>query len=107
MILLNLSVDTSDFHQEILGEDLSINDQESMIELILEQGFGLEDCIPEFDDVDNEEQGSDTGNSFKVIGFPSDRSGLDIKLFSEFPYPILDQKIFSSVIERTTPPPRI
>ena len=35
-----------------MPEDLSFNDQESLIELIVEKVLGYEDAIPEYDDSD-------------------------------------------------------
>lgn len=53
--LLNVSVDTADPHPEHISEDLTINDQESIIEIIVEQVLGYEDAIKEYDDHDTED----------------------------------------------------
>ncbi len=53
--LLNISVDTADLNPNYLPEDLSINDQESIIELVIEQVLGFEDAIKEYDDNDLED----------------------------------------------------
>lgn len=55
LYLINISVDTPDPYPEHIAEDLSINDQESIIELIVEQILGFENAIKEVDDHDSEE----------------------------------------------------
>jgi len=54
MYLLNCSVDTSDFNSNFEIENLSINDQESIIELIVEKVLGYQNAIPEIDDCDSD-----------------------------------------------------
>lgn len=58
--LLNISVDTADPHPNHIPEDLSINDQESIVELILEQILGYENAIEEYDDNDTGEHKNTT-----------------------------------------------
>ncbi len=53
--LLNISVDAADANADHLPEDLSINDQESIIEIVIEQILGFEDAIEEYDDHDPED----------------------------------------------------
>jgi hypothetical protein len=60
LYLLNISVDTSDPNPEHIPEDLSINDQESIIEIVLEKVLGYEDAIKEFDDHDTEDHNKKT-----------------------------------------------
>ncbi|WP_439482503.1 hypothetical protein [Cyclobacterium plantarum] len=56
LYLLNCSVDAGDENPNYLPEDLSINDHESMIEIILEIGLGIEDAIPESEDADGDRE---------------------------------------------------
>lgn len=58
--LLNISVDTADPNPEHIPEDLSINDQESIIEIVLEKVLGYEDAIKEYDDHDTEDHNKKT-----------------------------------------------
>lgn len=51
--ILNISIDTPDKNAFRLSEDLSVNDQESLVELIVESVLGYEDAMPEFDDPDH------------------------------------------------------
>ncbi len=55
LYLLNISVDSPDPNPESIPEDLSINDQESIIEIVLEKILGYEDAIEEYDDNDTED----------------------------------------------------
>jgi len=55
LYLLNISVDTADPHPEHIPEDLSINDQESIVEIVVEKVLGFEDAIEEYDDHDTED----------------------------------------------------
>ena len=55
LCLLNISVDTADPKPEHIPEDLSFNDQESIVEIIVEKVLGFEDAIKEYDDHDTED----------------------------------------------------
>lgn len=55
MYLLNISVDPADPNPQYIPEDLSINDQESIIEIVVEQLLGFDDAFEEFDDHDTQE----------------------------------------------------
>ena len=50
--MLNICIDAPDALPNDIPEDLSFNDQESLIELFLEKVLGYEDAIPEHDDSD-------------------------------------------------------
>lgn len=53
--LLNISVDTTDPNPEYIPEDLSFNDQESIVEIVLEKVLGFENALKEYDDHDTED----------------------------------------------------
>jgi hypothetical protein len=55
LYLLNISVDTADPNPVHIPQDLSINDQESIVELIVEKVLGYENAIEECDDRDRED----------------------------------------------------
>lgn len=55
LYLLNISVDTADPNPEHIPEDLSLNDQESIVEIVVEKVLGFEDAIKEYDDHDTED----------------------------------------------------
>lgn len=54
LYLLNCSVDTNDIRPSYIPEDLSFNDQESLVEIIIEKVFNYENAIPENEDTDSE-----------------------------------------------------
>lgn len=60
LYLLNISVDTADPYSEHIPEDLSINDQESIVEIVVEQVLGYEDAFEEYDDHDSEDHSKKT-----------------------------------------------
>lgn len=53
--LLNFSVDTEDSHPNCVSENLSFNDQESIVEIFIEKVLGFENYIEEYDDNDSED----------------------------------------------------
>ncbi|WP_116108950.1 hypothetical protein [Lewinella sp. IMCC34191] len=81
--LLNLSVDAPDMFAHHVPEDLTHNDQESIIELIVEMGLGFEDAFAEYDDDDRKEK---LGNGpAKVIALLTGK--LDVVLHPPLPTP--------------------
>ncbi|WP_189663325.1 MULTISPECIES: hypothetical protein [unclassified Polaribacter] len=58
--LLNISVDTADHKPAHIPEDLSINDQESILEIVFENVLGYEDAFKEYDDHDKEDHNKKT-----------------------------------------------
>lgn len=52
LYLLNISVDPIDPRPEYMPEDLSINDQESIVEIVIEEVLGYQNAIDEYDDHD-------------------------------------------------------
>ncbi|PKQ46158.1 hypothetical protein [Confluentibacter flavum] len=66
LYFLNISVDTVDPYPNYIAEDLSFNDQESIVEIIVEQVLGFENAIEEHDDPDTEEH---TEKNNLKIGF--------------------------------------
>lgn len=53
VVILNMSVDAPDLHDNSIPEDLSYNDIESVVEWMLEDVFAISDAIPEHDDNDS------------------------------------------------------
>ena len=64
LYLLNISVDSPDRYPDYIPEDLSINDQESIIEILVEKVLGYGDVFKEYDDPDKEDHNS--GSSLKI-----------------------------------------
>src|SRR5690606_12372145 len=55
LYLLNISVDPADPNPDHISEDLSFNDQESIVEIIVEKIMGFENAFEEYDDHDSED----------------------------------------------------
>ncbi|MFO7720818.1 MAG: hypothetical protein R6W85_10320 [Gillisia sp.] len=55
LYLLNISVDPADLNPDHIPENLNLNEQESIVEIIVEKILGYEDAIAEYDDHENED----------------------------------------------------
>ena len=67
LYLLNISVDSDDPAPEHVPEDLSVNDQESIIELLVEKVLGFEGAIEEYDDFDTEDHTTKNNTKIELI----------------------------------------
>jgi len=70
--IFNCSVDTPDPEPDSVSEDLSFNDMESVVEIILEQVFGIDNAIAEHDEPDED------ANGFTI------KKGLDVYNYKPF-----------------------
>ena len=59
--IFNCSVDTPDAQPDSVPEDLSYNDMESIVEIVLEKVLDIKDAVAEHDENDTED-----GNSFDL-----------------------------------------
>lgn len=109
--ILNVSVDTTDMLPMHLPEDLSINDRESLIELLLEDMLGFQEAVGEHDEADSEEAENLIAKKFFAcqpltkISSPS-RLSLTISpalTFSEYANPF----VASVYTELISPPPQV
>lgn len=66
--IFNLSVDTRDAAPDYVPEDLTVNDQESFVELVLEKWVGIENAITEHDEPDQEDGGALDFKKINLIG---------------------------------------
>lgn len=80
LYMLNISVDTADPNPEYIPEDLSINDQESIVEIVLEKVMGYENAIEETDDNDTEDHTSKTNVKVNLMAYNTFNNSL--RLFS-------------------------
>ncbi len=107
LYLLNISVDATDPNADHLPEDLSINDQESIIEIVLEQILGFEDAIKEYDDHDPEDHNKKSNVKVDFFSQYALDSPIKEPVFKRkkkkyYDYPISLAKGFES--PKTTPP---
>lgn len=67
LYLLNISADSPDANPNHIPEDLSFNDQESIIEIVVEKMLGYENAIKEYDDNDTEDHNNKTSLNIDLI----------------------------------------
>ncbi|CAM4122321.1 hypothetical protein GILI108418_06085 [Gillisia limnaea] len=109
LYLLNISVDSVDPNLELIPEDLSINDQESIIEIVVEKILGYEDAIKEYDDNDLEHSNKKTNVKIDLINnYTADyriKQSLVETTIQKFP----DFNVFltNGFHQLDTPPPKI
>lgn len=107
--LLNISVDTADPYPEYFPEDLSFNDQESIIEIIVEQVLGFTDAIQEYDDHDREDhtQKKNGKISFLAQVVKANNSALIQPLERDNRFPDGTIRLTSGFKQIDSPPPKI
>ncbi len=109
LYLLNISVDAADPYPEHIPEDLSFNDQESLIEIFVEKILGYEDAIKEYDDHDKEDHNKNTNVKIDLIVQYTINSGIRKSFIEITERKFPDQSTFltSGFHQLYTPPPKI
>ncbi|MBW8199855.1 hypothetical protein [Flagellimonas abyssi] len=109
LYLLNISVDSPDRYPDHVPEDLSVNDQESIIEILVEKVLGYGDVFKEYDDPDKEDHNS--GSSFKIkltVHQPNhDYSRYHILMGKKKKFPDKNSLLTHLYIQKDTPPPEV
>lgn len=107
--LLNISVDTSDPQPDHIPEDLTINDQESIVEIIVEQILGYEDAIKEYDDNDTEDHNKKTTIKIDLISlYTADCLSNELSMETQSNrFPEFDSYLLNGFQQLHTPPPKI
>lgn len=107
--LLNISVDAADPNPEHIPEDLTINDQESIVEMVVEQVLGCEDAIKEYDDHDTEDHNKKKTVKIdllvQVINAKNDDHNQAIKRNKLHAHH--EVRLTSGFIEIDSPPPKV
>ncbi len=109
LYLLNISVDTADPNPEHIPEDLSINDQESIIEIIVEQVLGYGNAIKEYDEHDTEEHNERKNVKIDLlvhITKTNNKTHNQLIKRKEL-YPDYEARLTSGFIEIDSPPPKV
>lgn len=104
---LNVSIDTPDRNPEYISENLSINDQESIIELIVEKVIGIENAFAEYDDTDHEEHTKKS--NVKLEWVSSNFLDFSIQVIEVIESPLLASyhlPLLSGYSKRISPPPK-
>lgn len=109
LYLFNISVDSADFNPNYIPEDLSFNDQESIIEIVIEKILGFEDAIKEADDCDADDHCSK--KSGKIDIFPIKNHSSKIAKSSlqrdRQKFPCHNSYLTSGFQQLDSPPPKI
>ena len=109
LYLLNISVDTADLNPEHIPEDLSFNDQESIVELIIEKVLGFEDAIKEYDDHDTEDHNNKKNVKIDLLVHITGTNNYSHIQLNEKkkPYPDCEARLTNGFIEIDSPPPKV
>ena len=107
--LLNISVDAPDLYPEYIPENLTFNDQESIIEIVVEKILGFEDAIKEYDDHDNEDHNTKTASKIDLIVQNTVRSAIkpSFKEIHKQKFPDYKTYLTAGFEQLDTPQPKI
>lgn len=107
--LLNISVDSADPNPEHIPEDLSINDQESIIEIVVEKVLGYEDAIKEYDDYDTEDHNKKKNVKIDLLAQVTPANAFDHKPsdHSKNHFPDYTARLSKGFHELDSPPPKV
>lgn len=109
LVLFNMSIDAPDNTPPGAKEDLSINDQESLVELVLETFLGFENAIDEHEDDDQNESNKKTAkridlNTQNILALSQPQKLLGFNQLIFHPYKSILSNRFSFI---ETPPPEL
>lgn len=109
LYLLNISVDAEDLNPEHIPENLSFNDQESIVEIIVEKVLGFEDAIREYDDHDTEDHNKKKNAKIDLLVhvFNANNNCHHQFLQREKLYPEYEARLKQGFNEIDSPPPKV
>lgn len=109
LYLFNISVDAPDTDPEHIPEDLSFNDQESIVEIVVEKVLGFEDAIKEYDDHDTEDHNNKKNVKIDLLVHAARTNDNNQSQFIERKrlYPDYEVRLTSGFIEVDCPPPKV
>jgi hypothetical protein len=108
LYLFNLSADIPDASSRYQKEDLSINDQESMVEVLVEQVMGFDDTFDEYEDPDGDDQKSKI--TLKIDFFSEQKENFSSNrinvLSKSYNSNDLQKHVLKGFDQLSTPPPK-
>ncbi|MBR9831417.1 hypothetical protein GYB57_04660 [bacterium] len=108
LYLLNISVDNIDPNDNIIQNNFLFNDQESIVEIVIEQLMGFENAIAENDDLENEDQNKELIVKIDLLAHLAitdlNSHNPTFKKRSSFSH--FDVPLISSYLEIDSPPPK-
>ncbi len=107
--MLNLVADTTDPFPQNISENLSYNDQESIIEIFVEKILGYENAITEQEDSDTEEHNLKKNLKFEILFSLNGENTQRVISFSEISgiFKRYDAGLNSGFLSNDSPPPNI
>jgi len=106
--ILNFSVDTPDLHPNYVPEDLSYNDMESVVEILLEEVLEINNAIAEHDENDTDD-GSGGLTVKKSIDVSHYNNTIKVLVIGELPFicrfNIFEDAFLSQFHPELIPPP--
>jgi hypothetical protein len=108
LYLLNISVDKADPEPEYIPEDLSFNDQESIVEIVVEKVLGFENAIKEYDDHDTEQHNKKKNVKIDLLQCTKLINGIHhhTSLGEKELFPDSEANLMSGFAEIDSPPPK-
>ncbi|NIJ44753.1 lactate dehydrogenase-like 2-hydroxyacid dehydrogenase [Wenyingzhuangia heitensis] len=105
--LLNICIDMPDSSLIGMPENLAINEQESIVEVILEKVLGYENAIEEYDDNETEDNKQNEDEEIEMISahIPVYKTELSLKIVKQ-KFPKLISQITTGFYQLDTPPPK-
>lgn len=109
LFLLNISVDSVDPYPDYIPEDLSFNDQESIIEIVVEKILGFENAFEEYDDPDGEDHNKKNNVKVNLLVhfYANYKSPHLLTLQNSRHFPDYGTVLTSGFEEIDSPPPKI
>lgn len=109
LYLLNISVDTADPSPAHIPEDLSFNDQESIVEIVIEKILGFENAIKEYDDHDTEDHNKKKNVEVDLLVDVIKVNKIDPNQFIERKkrFPNYEARLTKGFSKLDSPPPKV
>jgi hypothetical protein len=104
--VLNVSVDIPDPQPENIPEDLSMNEMESLVEIVLEKLVGMENAVKEYDEA--HEHDADGLKHSRTLHFYIVPSVADVSRgipVETIPQDLCAENVFSKYVNDIIPPP--
>ncbi len=108
LYLLNISVDPADPFPDHIPEDLSFNDQESIIEIFFEKILGYENALEEYDDHDREDHNNKNNVKLDFIDSLFDINDASVLIETRKQIlPHFDSRLNNGFYRIDIPPPKV
>lgn len=110
LYLFNLSADAPDVYSESVPVEITYNEQESFVEIVVEKVLGFEDVIAEYNDNDETQESvlkKNASLSLFVVNESRVNSNKQLTNYSKIRYSQYQYLLSSLCIEIQSPPPEV